>query len=250
MDKHFLEVFFDIQSGLPRQGPGDNDSTRRALELCDLPANANVLDIGCGPGAQTMAVAKELPQATLKAVDFHTPYLKELDQRAQESGFAGRITTLEADMNALSFAKDSFDLIIAEGSAYIMGFANALKSWNPLLKTGGHIAVTELVWLTQTPPKEAAAFFNKEYPAMTTPENIIPIFKESGYKLIDHFTIPDKGWWDEYYTPLAGRLNNLEEKYENDDPGRNIIQMTRLEIDIRKRFGKSYGYEFFIAKKV
>ena len=53
-----LEVFFEVQRGLPRQGPGSNESTIKALELCrELPDNPAVLDIGCGPGMQTMALA-------------------------------------------------------------------------------------------------------------------------------------------------------------------------------------------------
>ena len=249
MNEHFLEVLFDVQSGLPRQGPGDDDSTRKALQLCDLPAKAKVLDIGCGPGAQTMVVAEQLPEAKITAVDFHAPYLKQLEERVQAAGYADRITVHEGDMMALPFAAESFDLIIAEGSAYIMGFTNALKSWNPLLKTGGYIAVTELVWLIQTPPEEAAAFFKEVYPAMTTPENITQAFQDAGYQLLKHFTIPDKGWWDEYYTPLTKRLDQLEGKYADDETGRTIIHMTRQEQDIRKRFGESYGYEFFVAKK-
>lgn len=249
MDGNFLEIFFDIQADLPRQGPGDDDSTREALKSCDLPAKANILDIGCGPGAQTMVVAEQLPEATITAVDFHAPYLKQLEKRAQAAGYAKRITTCEGDMNALPFAAESFDLIIAEGSAYIMGFANALKSWKTLLAPRGYIAVSELVWLTKVAPVEVTAFFNKEYPAMTMPENIIPIFDKLGYKLLRHFTLPDKAWWNEYYTPLAKRLDRLEEKYADSKVGRNAIEMTRLEQDMRKRFGRSYAYEFFIAEK-
>ena len=84
---------------------------------------------------------------------------------------------------------------------------------------------------------------------MTTPENITQAFQDAGYQLLKHFTIPDKGWWDEYYTPLTKRLDQLEGKYADDETGRTIIHMTRQEQDMRKRFGESYGYEFFVAKK-
>ncbi len=250
MDERYLSIFLDVQSGLPRQGPGDDDSTRRALKLCDLPDNAAVLDIGCGPGAQTMIAAEQLPGAMFTAVDFHAPYLEQLKERARTAGYAGRITTHLGDMNALPFAPQSFDLILAEGSAYIMGFANALKSWKALLKDDGYIAATELVWLTETPPQEAVSFFNEEYPAMARPANIIKIFEESGYRVLGHFTVPDKGWWDEYYTPLAGRLDMLEEKYAGDELGLSIIQATRQEQYVRRNFGESYGYEFFVARKL
>jgi hypothetical protein len=42
-------VFWDIHSGLPREGPGNRESTARALRLAaSLPNNARVLDIACG----------------------------------------------------------------------------------------------------------------------------------------------------------------------------------------------------------
>ena len=250
MDKRLMDIFFDVHSGLPRQGPGDDDSTRRALKLCDVPDNACVLDIGCGPGAQTLVAAEQLPKATITAVDFHAPYLEQLQERARSAGYADRITTDLGDMSELSFAPQSFDLILAEGSAYIMGFANAVRSWKALLKDDGFIAATELVWLTDTPPEEAVSFFNEEYPAMTTRANIVQIFEEAGYGLLEHFTVPDKGWWDEYYGPLARRLDQLKEKYSEDELGLSVINAARQEQYIRNNYGESYGYEFFVARKI
>ena len=67
-----MDVFFDVQSDLPRQGPGDDGCTRRALALCyPLPDAPRVLDIGCGPGAQTLVLARELRRATITAIDVH-----------------------------------------------------------------------------------------------------------------------------------------------------------------------------------
>lgn len=250
MDKHAIEVFFDIQSGLPRQGPGDTNSTRKALRLCSgLPSDANVLDIGCGPGAQTIVIAEALPGAHITAIDTHEPYLKELRDRSKSAGCETRISTQKHEMSLLPFKPGSFDLIWAEGSAYLMGVSQALTTWKPLLKNGGYIALTELVWLTQNPPAKATEFFEVEYPAMTTPDNIVSIICEAGYQALDHFTLPDHAWWDDYYTPLSTRLLSLEKKYAGDEIAMPVIEMTKKELAIRKQFGASYGYEFFVAKK-
>jgi hypothetical protein len=46
-----VNVFFEVHSGLLREGPGDNESTKKAyFMLQDLPENPLILDIGCGPG--------------------------------------------------------------------------------------------------------------------------------------------------------------------------------------------------------
>ena len=48
-----------LHQGLPREGPGDDGCTREALRrLPELRPEAVVLDLGCGPGGQTLVLAK------------------------------------------------------------------------------------------------------------------------------------------------------------------------------------------------
>ena len=133
-----LEVFFEVQRGLPRQGPGSNDSTIRALELCsELPENPTVLDIGCGPGMQTMALAKAC-SGRIIAVDTCDEYLDELRQRVRQAGLADRVEVKNADMVELGLPEESFDLIWSEGAAYIMGVSSALQAWRRSLRDKGY----------------------------------------------------------------------------------------------------------------
>ena len=249
MDSHFWAVLYDVQSGLPRQGPGDEQSSRRALAACKkLPAKPAVLDIGCGPGAQTLVLARALPGASIVAIDNHRPYLEELELRARSAGLNDRILTRQCDMRSLPYGPADFDLIWAEGSAYNMGIADALTQWRPLLKPGGYLAFTELVWLTASPPDAAAEFFSNEYPAMTASENIAELVIEHGYELIDRFTIPDSAWWDDYYTPLAEKFPRLLEKYAGDEIGLSVVKAAQEEQRVRRDHGTSFGYEFFVAQ--
>ncbi|MDP6953571.1 MAG: class I SAM-dependent methyltransferase, partial [Alphaproteobacteria bacterium] len=147
-----FEIFLDVQRGLPRQGPGCAESTRRALSLCKaLPENPRVLDIGCGPGMQTQ-VLLDSHAGELTAVDLIEEYLDQLRARVGD-----RVTIMTCDMAELPFLAQAFDLIWCEGAAYIMGVENALRDWRRLLKPQGYLALTELVWLTPEPPAEAAA---------------------------------------------------------------------------------------------
>ena len=52
--------FLTLFDGLTQQGPGSEASTKKALSLLPtLPPNPRILDVGCGPGRQTITLAKE-----------------------------------------------------------------------------------------------------------------------------------------------------------------------------------------------
>ena len=250
IEPRLVEVFFDVQRGLPRQGPGSNTDTARALALCsELPTNPTVLDIGCGPGMQTLALAEAL-SGNIIAVDTCDEYLEALRKRVENASKVDRITIKNADMTALDLPEASIDLIWCEGAAYIMGIPESLKAWRPLLRNRGYLAFTELVWLDDHPVREAVEFFDSEYPAMTNVAAINLIIRQTGYETISDFTISDSAWFDYYYTPLQAKLPALKQKYAGDEEALAVVATTESEIDIRSRFGYSYGYQFFVARKL
>ncbi|MEQ8848915.1 class I SAM-dependent methyltransferase [Botrimarina sp.] len=244
-----LAVFFDVQRGLPRQGPGSERSTLEALALCSqLPADPDVLDVGCGPGGQTMTLARACG-GRIVAVDTCDEYLDELRERAQRAGVAGRIDALNADMAALAFPVGSFDLVWCEAAAYVMGVAAALAAWRPLLRDRGYLAFSELVWLTNDPPPAAAEFWRAGYPAMTTVRGVLREVRESGYEPLGGFTLPDSDWWSDYYGPLQAKLPVLREKYAGDEQALGVVAATEAEIEVRRRYADAYGYRFFVARR-
>ena len=68
-DDRAFAVFLEIYGTLHRAGPGADEHTRRALRLVPGPPPRTVLDLGCGPGAQTVALASALTEARIVAVD-------------------------------------------------------------------------------------------------------------------------------------------------------------------------------------
>ncbi len=105
-----MKLFFELHSGLPQEGPGSDESTRKALSMIgDLPAEPQILDVGCGPGRQTLVLASETG-GRLTAVDTHQPFLDELKVRAARASVADRITTQNCPMAEMEFEPGGFDL--------------------------------------------------------------------------------------------------------------------------------------------
>ncbi len=249
-DPRFQEVFFDIHRDLPREGPGSLASAEKALRLMpDLPAKPDILDVGCGPGLQSIYLAR-LTDGHVTAVDNHQPFLHCLEKSAGDMGLSQRITPLNADMNHLDFPEGSFDLIWSEGALYQMGFSNALNSLRRFIKPGGYLAATEAVWLkNQDPPSEVWDIWKDEYPAISTVWANKEMIRDAGYNMAGHFTLPERDWLEEYYAPLEKRLDYLEQKYSGDTIALRVIEYSRKEIDDYRKYSDWYGYEFFICTK-
>jgi len=244
-------VFFDVHRDLPREAPGSRASTARALGFISAPASrasTHVLDVGCGPGKQTLDLAELLPNATLVAVDAHQPYLAEVRRRARLAGFAHRIDLCRADMRALPFAPRSFDIIWCEGAAYIMGFRAALEAWSPLLAVGGYLAVTEAVWLRRNPPEPVARNW-QDYPAMTDVEGCRRRITDAGLRLIGDFVLEPTAWWDDYYVPMAERIAKLAAQHHGDPVAEHVLAACRAEIATYRDYGDYYGYAFFVTHR-
>jgi len=57
-----------------------------------------VVDVGCGPGVITCALARHLPAASITGVDSSAELLGRLRSRAAEAGLDGRVDAVEGDL--------------------------------------------------------------------------------------------------------------------------------------------------------
>ncbi len=243
-----LEVLMELHQGLLQQGPGSDVETRRALEcIPPLDSDARILDVGCGPGRQTLVLARET-EAAIDAIDLMPTFLEELEQRVRTAGYADRVSAHLMSMSALDFPERVFDLIWSEGAIYQMGFARGLESWKRHLVPGGYLAVTELCWLSNERPVAAAEFWGAAYPAMTQVETNIATAERAGYECLNSFSLPESAWWNDYYDPIRARLPALFDKYTGDDEALNQLRESAEEIDLFERYSQQFNYVFYVFR--
>ena len=154
-----MEYFYELFEALPRGGPGDNKSTQKAFNaIPKRPEQPFILDIGCGPGVQTIELAK-LSNGRIIALDNHQAFLDKLTSNASKEGLLNHIVPTNISMLEMDFGKNTFDIIWSEGALYFMGFQNGLRRCHQLLKKDGFLAVTELVYLVNNAPAPLIQYF-------------------------------------------------------------------------------------------
>ncbi|ACM20409.1 helix-turn-helix transcriptional regulator, MerR family, and SAM-dependent methyltransferase [Geotalea daltonii FRC-32] len=243
------DYFFELYETMPRQGPGCLAATKKALSMLPpLPEKPDVLDLGCGSGAQTLVLAWEI-DGHVTAVDNHRPFLDLLEKSALKAGLTDRIRTEQASMLDLRFEAEKFDMIWSEGALYILGIEQALHALRPLLKSGGCLAFTELTWLSDDLPAEVLDFWGEGYPAMRDVSGNLELAARCGYRIIGHFSLPREAWEEHYYQPLEKRLASFLAAHKDDAAAAEVANQFNTEISLYRQYPDSYGYVFYLLGK-
>ncbi len=242
------QLFFELHRDLPREGPGRDRYTERAYRMIPKLERPRILDIGCGPGGPTVALAL-LSGGEVIGIDIHEQYLDQLRVRIDAAGLGDRVRAVNRSMFDISFPDGSFDVVWAEGSIFIIGFERGLAEWRRLIRPGGFLAAHEMAWLQDDPPQEIADFWREAYPAITTVGGNLAMIADAGYRPIGHFTLGEDAWWPEYYGPLEERIRMLRDAYVDDPTALTQLDEEQREIDLYRRYKDWYGSVFFVMQR-
>lgn len=243
MNEHeqYMIDFESIFQGLDRLGPGDDADSLRALQA--LPRHdGNLLEIGCGKGPTTRLLAQHTA-FDITALDNDEYSLSCLKETVAGHPWGHRIETCCASMTDMPFASAQFDVLWAEGSAYIMGVPHALKAWKRFLKPEGYLVLSDLVWLTHTPDAQAEQFWQVNYPGMVTVDQRLKEAKAAGYEVVESFPQSAQAWRN-YLEPLNAKLAQLSEATLTSQ----ALNDLRRELHIHQHYLGQYGYHIWVLK--
>ena len=243
MNEHerYMAAFNEIFHELDYWGPGSKQATEQALMALPF-SPERVLEIGCGNGVATLVLAAK-SDAQITAIDTDEGALTRLRSRAASAGFADRIDACCMDMARLAVPDQPYDVIWAEGSAYIIGVERALAAWRSMLRQGGVLVYSDMVWRTDRPSKEVRRFWASEYPAMTTVVRRLEQANGAGYRILSHFDIGQSAL-DAYYRPLEVRVLELEGRMA----GMRVMDDLRRELRAYHEGNGQFGYEMFVLE--
>lgn len=117
----------------------------------ELNGDEQVLDVACGTGCASFAVAKKLPAGHVTGIDFSSGMLSRA-MRKKEAGGIRNVTFAEMDMQAMDFPDGRFDAAV---SAFSIFFVDDMQSQllhiAQKVKSGGRIIMTTFYESSFTP---------------------------------------------------------------------------------------------------
>lgn len=121
---------------------------QRSYTLMQLQAGCQVLDLGCGPGTDTIPLASLVgKQGQVVGVDYDADMVTKAQQSALEAGLAEYVKHQQADAGMLPFADNFFDASRSERLfQHLFNPDQALAEMVRVTKSGGWVVVADTDW--------------------------------------------------------------------------------------------------------
>ena len=136
------EGFFGRMMVNGMNGGGHARMAEWGLSHLTLTDNANVLDVGCGGGANVARLLKRCPKGTVTGIDYSPVSVKKSSEVNAAAIAAGRCKVLEGNASALPFDGNSFDIVTAFETVYFWpDIEECFRGVHRILKEDGRFVI-------------------------------------------------------------------------------------------------------------
>jgi len=128
------------------------DGKRLSYARMRLSPGDSALDVGCGPGTDTLALAAIVgPAGRVRGVDRDPEMLAEAERRAAAAGLSDRVEHAEGDACALAFADASFHAVRSERLfLHLADPERAVAEMVRVTRPGGRVVLMDTDWGTRS----------------------------------------------------------------------------------------------------
>jgi ubiquinone/menaquinone biosynthesis C-methylase UbiE len=120
------------------------ERARRTLAYVDrlnLSPRASILEVGCGPGVITTAMAQK--GFCVSAIDSIPEMVDRTIAKAQEAGLSSQVSAQVGTIDSLSFADATFELVVVIGvSEWLTSLTRPLEEIFRVLQPAGHLIIS------------------------------------------------------------------------------------------------------------
>lgn len=135
---------------LQRAAELNNNNKQKSYMLMQIQLGQKVLDVGCGSGIDTVALAHLVgPKGRVLGVDFDKSMIDEADRYAEKSGVDAWVSHKQVKSDALPFESDAFDSCRSERLfQHLEKPAKTLAEMARVTKKGGWVVEIDPDWAT------------------------------------------------------------------------------------------------------
>jgi ubiquinone/menaquinone biosynthesis C-methylase UbiE len=228
---------YEFYTRLPRSEPGGVAFTNAYLTAVPIKAVDRVLDLGCAGGDRATWIARSRGSRVV-AVDADVRYLATVRRKAYEGGSGHLVLPVAADYRNLPFPDNMFKVVLAEGSAMVLGLKQALTVWRRIVMPEGHLCVTYPGVVNKDAPAEVRLPLEKRMvdPLGTLGEYHAAV-RAAGFELVHQVPLQTE-LWEQFYAESMRHAWALVASNEarEDDPQ---IRAVLAEAQWFRTFGRS-----------
>jgi SAM-dependent methyltransferase len=157
-DGHYAQLATEAQADIRRETYGEDlgqaswitgAEARGWFDLLRLGAGQSALEVACGSGGMTCAMARHT-DATCVGVDINAHGIEAANKRAEQEGLSSRVSFQVVDAGqGLPYSEASFDAVFCNDSInHLPDRLAVLRNWYRLLRPGGRVLFTDPIVVT------------------------------------------------------------------------------------------------------
>lgn len=233
--------------------PGGLDLTERLCQLLEIGTDGLLLDVACGPGTGTLAVARTLACRAV-GVDLGQESIAEASRKALQGRADRRVSFLCGDAEGLPFRSDSFDAVLCECSTSLFpDKGRGVREMARLLRSGGKLGVSDVTVEPGCLPEELKGNLGR----MLCLADALPV---QGYRELLSADGLDLVQEEDASPSMLGMLEGIEAKLaifnlalgpRADETSAGVLPRARSVLqEVKALVGKGLvGYRLFVAEK-